>query len=191
MIPMAQDPMIHHTAIVHPSAVIGGGTAVWAFAVIEQGVWIGESCAIGTHTYIGNYATLGNRVRIMGQAYIPTRIRIGNDVFIGPGAVFTGDRYPRVNKPGHIEDPVTIEDDVRVGANVTVLPGVTLGRGCLIGAGSVVTHDVPPYQTWVGNPAHRLYESIQPIAQIHTGVEDPTRTHIDDARYVLCDDEEP
>ena len=183
MIPMAQDPMIHHAAIVHPSAVIGGGTAIWAFAVIEQGVRIGESCAIGTHTYIGNYATLGNRVRIMGQAYIPTRIAIGNDVFIGPGAVFTGDRYPRVNKPNHKEDPVTIEDDVRVGAHVTVLPGVTLGRGCLIGAGAVVTHDVPPYQTWAGNPARPLRRDL-PIV-------DPTRTHVDDVRYVLCDDEEP
>ena len=31
--------------------------------------------------------------------------------------------------------------------------GITIGKGATIGAGSMVTRDVPPGDTWVGNPA--------------------------------------
>ena len=49
-----------------------------------------------------------------------------------------------------------IEDDVSIGANATILPGVRLGRGCVVGAGAVVTKDVPPGMTVIGNPAKEL-----------------------------------
>lgn len=51
---------------------------------------------------------------------------------------------------------VTLEENVWLGCHVTVLPGCTVGRGSVVGAGSVVTHDVPPGEIWVGVPAHRL-----------------------------------
>jgi maltose O-acetyltransferase len=70
--------------------------------------------------------------------------------------MFADDRYPRVNNPRYHAEPPTIEDDVAVGMGVVVLPGVTLGRGCVIGAGAVVTFDVPPYMTVVGNPARKI-----------------------------------
>lgn len=150
------EPFIHPTAIVHESAHIGRGTAIWAYSVVEMGVRLGENCVVGTHTYIGNYAFLGDRTRIMGQCYIPTWIHIGKDVFIGPQVSFVGDKYPQVNKPNHTENPVTIEDNVSVGANSVILPGVTLGQGCRIGAGSVVTKDVLPWFTVAGNPARAM-----------------------------------
>ena len=36
---------------------------------------------------------------------------------------------------------------------VYVKAGVTIHNGAVIGTGSVVTHDVPPYEIWAGNPA--------------------------------------
>jgi maltose O-acetyltransferase len=45
-----------------------------------------------------------------------------------------------------------IGQDVRIGSNATILP-VKIGDGAIIGAGSVVTKDVPPGATVVGNPA--------------------------------------
>ncbi len=47
----------------------------------------------------------------------------------------------------------TIEDGARIGANATLLPGVKIGRGAIVGAGSVVTRDVAPEATVIGNPA--------------------------------------
>lgn len=51
------------------------------------------------------------------------------------------------------EKPVIIEDDVWIGSRVTILPGVRIGTGSIIGASAVVSKDIPPYSTAVGNPA--------------------------------------
>ena len=49
--------------------------------------------------------------------------------------------------------PIRMGDDVWIGAGVLVLPGVTVGDGAILGAGAVVTRDVAPGATVVGNPA--------------------------------------
>lgn len=46
-----------------------------------------------------------------------------------------------------------IGSDVWIGANVLIRDGLTIGDGAVIGMGSVVTHDIPPYEVWAGNPA--------------------------------------
>lgn len=52
---------------------------------------------------------------------------------------------------------LTVEDDVWMGHNVTILPSVKfIGRGSIIGAGSIVTHDIPPYAVFAGNPARLM-----------------------------------
>lgn len=51
---------------------------------------------------------------------------------------------------------VIIHSDVWIGAGAIILSGVTVGVGAVIGAGSVVTHDVPPYEIWAGNPAKKI-----------------------------------
>lgn len=60
---------------------------------------------------------------------------------------------------GHQHDggPVpVIGDFVSFGAGAIALGGITIGEGAVIGAGSVVTHDVEPHTTVVGNPARTL-----------------------------------
>ena len=49
--------------------------------------------------------------------------------------------------------PVRIGSDVWIGGGAVILPGVTIGDGAVIGAGSVVTRDVGPGVTVIGNPA--------------------------------------
>lgn len=51
---------------------------------------------------------------------------------------------------------IVISSDVWIGAGVTVLSGITIGVGAVVGAGSVVTHDIPPYEIWAGNPAKKI-----------------------------------
>lgn len=51
---------------------------------------------------------------------------------------------------------IVINSDVWIGAGVTVLSGVKIGVGAVVGAGSVVTHDIPPYEIWAGNPAKKI-----------------------------------
>ena len=43
-----------------------------------------------------------------------------------------------------------------IAANVCVMRGVTISDGAVVGAGAVVTHDVGPYEIWVGVPARKI-----------------------------------
>lgn len=49
-----------------------------------------------------------------------------------------------------------IGNDVWIGSACLIKSGVKIGDGAIIGMGSVVTHDVPPYEIWAGNPAHLI-----------------------------------
>lgn len=48
---------------------------------------------------------------------------------------------------------IEIGDFAWIGANSMILKGVHIGRGAVVGAGSVVTHDVPEFTIYAGNPA--------------------------------------
>src|SRR5574341_269665 len=74
---------------------------------------------------------------------------IGNHVFLGPGCIFTNDKYP----PSLDWLPTVIEDWVSIGAGSVILPGITIHAHAMVGAGSVVTKDVPIGAVVVGNPA--------------------------------------
>lgn len=52
--------------------------------------------------------------------------------------------------------PIHIGRNVWIGGGAIILPGVTIGDDAIVGAGSVVTRDVPPGATVVGNPARLL-----------------------------------
>lgn len=137
------------------TALLGKRTLVWHFAVIMQHVVIGDDCSVGSRAEIGRGSRIGDRSRISSGVFLPYHSNVGSDVFIGPNATFTDDRYPRTLKPGesYNAEPPTIEDGASIGAGAIVLPGIRIGRGALVGAGAVVTHDVPANTTVVGIPA--------------------------------------
>ena len=60
-------------------------------------------------------------------------------------------RFTRIETPRTI-----IGADVWIGVNAIIKSGVEIGTGAVIGAGSVVTKDVPAYEVWAGNPAHKI-----------------------------------
>ena len=139
------------------SVQIGPNTCIWAFASVHAGVRLGEGVGIGEHTYIGRNTVIGSRTRINQGCHITDHMIIGSNVFMGPHVVFTNDRNPIANNPRYKRECPIVEDDVSIGAGSVILPGVRLMKGCKIGAGAIVTHDVPPHQTWVGNPARELH----------------------------------
>jgi UDP-2-acetamido-3-amino-2,3-dideoxy-glucuronate N-acetyltransferase len=144
---------------VHPQAIcetasIGAGTRIWAFAHILQGAKIGRDCNICDHTFIENEVVIGDRVTIKCGVQVWDGVRLDSDVFVGPNATFTNDRFPRskVYLPAPIE--TVVESGASIGANATILPGIRIGETAFVGAGSVVTHSVPANAIVVGNPAH-------------------------------------
>jgi UDP-2-acetamido-3-amino-2,3-dideoxy-glucuronate N-acetyltransferase len=149
--PQPKPPFIHSHALVETEH-IGPGTRIWAFAHVLKGAVIGSSCNICDNTFIDPDVVIGDRVTIKGQVAIIDGMRIDDDVFIGPNASFTNDRFPRSRQPWRCEG-IVLERGATIGAGAIVLPGVSVGEGAMVGAGAVVTRDVPPFTVVMGNPA--------------------------------------
>lgn len=151
--------MIHSTAIVEKGAKIGEGTKVWHHAHVREGAEIGSKCIIGKNTYIDTGVKLGNCVKVQNNACIYSGTSVEDDVFIGPGVIFTNDLRPRAfiwneERKGYIH----VEKGASIGAGAIVICGTkqqprVIGEYSMVGSGSVVTHDVPPHCLVVGNPA--------------------------------------
>jgi acetyltransferase-like isoleucine patch superfamily enzyme len=133
---VSDDRFIHDHALVESDS-ISPGTRVWAFAHVMPEAVIGAGCNIADHTYIEGDVVIGDRVTVKWGVYPRDGLRVEDDVFIGPQAMFTNDRFPRSRQPFE--------------ASVT-----TIRQGASVGAGAVVTKSVPEDVVVVGNPARVL-----------------------------------
>jgi acetyltransferase-like isoleucine patch superfamily enzyme len=132
---------------VQEDVAIGTGTRVGSFTLIHKGATIGDNCTIGSHCNICD-CHIGNRVSIQTACHITRGVIVEDDVFIGPRVVTLNDKltggamlYPRIGR------------GAKIGGGSVILPGVQIGAYATVGAGSVVTRDVPPGVTVLGNPA--------------------------------------
>ena len=116
---------------------IGDNTRIGPFVEIQRGVRIGANCKIQSHSFVCS------------------GVEIEDEVFVGHGVLFVNDKYPRVS--AEWEQLLTIvERRASLGSGAVILGGVRIGRGALVGAGAVVSHDVDPGQTVIGNHARPL-----------------------------------
>ncbi len=148
---------------VHPkglceSTEVGKGTRVWAFAHVLAGAVIGEACNICDHAYVESGARLGNNVTVKNGVMIFELVTIEDDVFVGPGVVFTNDLRPRAaNKKSHDELlPTLVQRGVTLGAGTVVVCGTTIGAHAFTAAGAVIVRDVPAHALMAGNPARAI-----------------------------------
>jgi UDP-2-acetamido-3-amino-2,3-dideoxy-glucuronate N-acetyltransferase len=140
-------PFVHANGLCE-STHVGPGTRIWAFAHVLPGARIGANCNVCDQVFIENDVIVGDDVTIKCGVQLWDGL-----LFIGPNATFTNDMRPRSKVYPDAFLQTVLEDDVSIGANATILPGIRIGRGAMVGAGAVVTRDVPPYATVVGNPA--------------------------------------
>lgn len=122
---------------------------------------VGESCAIrapiyvdyGVNIYIGDQVFLNYGCVMLDVC----TIKIGSGSQIGPAVQIVTADHPRdpADRAAGLEmgKPINIGGNVWIGAQAVILPGVTIGADAIVGAGSIVTRDVPPGITVVGNPA--------------------------------------
>jgi sugar O-acyltransferase (sialic acid O-acetyltransferase NeuD family) len=112
---------------IHPAACVFDRVSVGGGSTVMPGGVIQPDTTIGRYTHIN-----------MG-------VTIGHDVTIGD--------YCVVNHNAGISGNVKIGDGVLIGAGAVIRENLTVGDGATVGMGAVVTKDVPPGETWVGNPA--------------------------------------
>ncbi|MEZ9596454.1 acyltransferase [Shewanella sp. 10N.261.52.F9] len=147
--------MIHNLSDVQ-SIDIGNDTNIWQFCVVLPQAKIGKECNICSHCLIENDVEIGDRVTIKSGVQIWDGIKVEDNVFIGPNVTFTNDKSPRSKEYPDYFFKTIIKKNASIGANSTILPGITIGEFAMIGAGSVVTKDVKPYSTVIGNPAREI-----------------------------------
>jgi sugar O-acyltransferase (sialic acid O-acetyltransferase NeuD family) len=121
--------LIAPTAIISPSAKIGEGALICDYAVVNNSAVVGRLFQANVFSQVSHDCIIGDFVTLSPRVSINGRVEIGDDVFIGAGAV------------------------IRNG-----LPGqqLKIGASAVIGAGAVVLNDVRPGATVVGMPARPI-----------------------------------
>lgn len=144
---------------VHPdgrceSEDVGVGTRIWAFAHVLKGAILGRECNVCDGAYIESGAVVGNRVTVKNQVMIFEGVTIEDDVFLGPGVIFTNDMNPRafIKKHGDELLPTLVRRGATLGAGSVVVCGTSIGEYAFVGAGAVVARDIPDRAFVVGNP---------------------------------------
>lgn len=111
--------VIHETAIIDETVMIGPNCVIEAAVKIEADCRIGPGCIIQRHSHIGMKTnlfanvTLGKATRVGGRSIIHAGAVIGSDGF---GFANEGDRWIKIPQIG----AVVIGDDVEIGACVTI-----------------------------------------------------------------------
>ena len=151
------DYYVHPTAVVDAGARIGAGSKVWHFCHLMPDCELGADCSLGQNVFVAGGVRLGSGCKVQNNVSLYAGLEVGEEVFIGPSAVFTNVRNPRagVDRRGAYVRTV-VERGVTIGANATIVCGVRLREYAFVGAGAVVTKDVPAYALVVGTPARRV-----------------------------------
>ena len=85
---------------VHPRGLcetsdVGSGTKIWAFAHVLAGARIGRDCNICDHVFVEGRVIIGDRVTLKCGVQLWDGVTLEDDVFVGPNATFTNDRFPK------------------------------------------------------------------------------------------------
>lgn len=150
---IVSEPFVHESAWVEPDVSLGQDTRIWHHGHIRSGAKIGAGCNLGKNVFVDSGVQIGDRVKIQNNVSVYHGVTIEDDVFVGPSAVFTNDRYPRAfNTEWQVVETV-VRTGASIGANATLVCGIEVGNYAVIAAGSVATKSVLPHQIVVGCPA--------------------------------------
>lgn len=123
---------------------------VLPWAVSSANAILLDDVVLGEGSVLSPFVTLTSNIRIGRQFHANIYSYVAHDCIVGDFVTFA----PGVKCNGN----VTIEDHAYIGTGAVIKQGspgkpLTIGRGAVVGMGAVVTRDVPPGVTVVGNPA--------------------------------------
>ena len=120
-------------SLVMDDVQLGTGTILCPFVTLTSNIRIGQQFHANIYSYVAHDCVIGDFVTFAPGVHCNGNVHIEDHAYIGTGAIL------RQGKPG---EPLVI------------------GRGAVVGMGAVVTKNVAPGTTVIGNPA-RVMESIK------------------------------
>jgi sugar O-acyltransferase (sialic acid O-acetyltransferase NeuD family) len=123
-------------SIVYDCNEIGEGAILCAHSMITSNVKIGKFFHANIYSYVAHDCVIGDYVTFAPKVICTGNVHIHNHAYIGANVVI---------KQGSLSKPLVI------------------GEGAVIGMGAVVTKDVSPFTTVVGNPAKSHIKTNQTI----------------------------
>src|SRR5579884_3016553 len=134
--PIDSSASVSPTARVHPDAVIGPGTRIGEFCVVEQDVVIGSRCLLEPYVYVKRWTTMGNANEISAGTVL------GTDP-LDKG--FTGERsYLVIGDRNKIREHYTIsrgtqpESETRIGNDNYIMTSGHIAHNCILADNIVV-----------------------------------------------------
>jgi len=116
-------------SISYDENTIGNGAILCANTVVTSNTRIGSFFHCNIYSYVGHDCVIGDFVTFAPGVHCNGNVHIRDYAYVGTGAVI---------KQGSSAKPIVI------------------GEGAIVGMGAIVTRDVPPFTTVVGNPAKPL-----------------------------------
>lgn len=111
-------------------------------ANVDDRTIIGDGLIACAHVLIHPNTDIGRHCHLNIYSYVAHDATLGDFVTLAPKAAVNGNC--RVGSGAYI------------GTGAMLREGVMVGPDAVIGMGAVVLEDVPPGETWVGNPARRI-----------------------------------
>jgi NDP-sugar pyrophosphorylase family protein len=110
---LPRDAIVHDSAEIEEGATLGSDVRIWRRTHVRTGAVIGAGASLGANVFIDKDVVIGARAKIQNNVSVYEGVELGDEVFVGPAAVFTNDLNPRATGAWRLAATV-----VRSGASI-------------------------------------------------------------------------
>jgi UDP-N-acetylglucosamine acyltransferase len=155
-------PIVHPTAVVHPSARLDDGVEVGPYAVVEANVVVGSGTTIGPHCVLHDHVVLGRNNRLAAHVVLGGRPQDRG---------YHGERTPvMIGDDNLFSEFVSVdratgeEHETRIGNGTYIMSSSKISHNCVIGDGALIVTQVA-LGGWVHVGDHAYVGGVSGIHQ--------------------------